>query len=80
MPSSWAKKIFKRKDWPNLITVDLLCHGVPSPGVFVDFLEDRWGIKNIEKIEMRKLDGWKSCLYIYIYICVTGGGGYKKKW
>lgn len=27
-------KAFCRKDYPNLITLDLICHGVPSPGVY----------------------------------------------
>lgn len=30
---------FLRKDYPNLITVDFLCHGVPSPGVWRKYVE-----------------------------------------
>ena len=32
-------KHFLRKDYPNLITVDFLCHGVPSPGVWRKYLK-----------------------------------------
>lgn len=31
---------FLRKDYENLLTVDIICHGVPSPGVFRTFLRD----------------------------------------
>lgn len=51
----------RHKDYPNLITIDLICHGVPSQRAF-----DKW-IKTIEykkgKIDgfnFRKLDGWSS--------------------
>lgn len=32
-------KKFLRKDYYNLITVDFLCHGVPSPGVWSKYVE-----------------------------------------
>ncbi|MEG1616672.1 MAG: Coenzyme F420 hydrogenase/dehydrogenase, beta subunit C-terminal domain [Bacteroidales bacterium] len=35
-----ALKLFLRKDFDNLITVDVACHGVPSPGVWNKYLED----------------------------------------
>lgn len=34
-------KLFLRKDYSNLITVDFICHGVPSPGVFRWYLQER---------------------------------------
>lgn len=43
---------FLRKDYDNLITVDVLCHGVPSPGVWRWYLTEeceknaRQGVKN----------------------------------
>lgn len=33
-------KRFLRKDYENLLTVDFICHGVPSPGVFRTYLRD----------------------------------------
>lgn len=31
---------FLHKDYPNLLSVDFLCHGVPSPGVWRKYLEE----------------------------------------
>ena len=31
---------FLRKDYPNLLSVDFLCHGVPSPGVWRRYLDE----------------------------------------
>ena len=31
---------FLRKDYPNLLSVDFLCHGVPSPGVWRKYLNE----------------------------------------
>ncbi len=31
---------FLRKDYPNLLSVDFLCHGVPSPGVWRRYLNE----------------------------------------
>lgn len=31
---------YLRKDYPNLLSVDFLCHGVPSPGVWRKYLEE----------------------------------------
>lgn len=33
-------KCFLRKDYTNLFTVDFICHGVPSPGVFKWYLQE----------------------------------------
>ncbi len=35
-----ALKLFLRKEYDNLITVDFICHGVPSPGVFRTYLDE----------------------------------------
>ena len=32
-------QLYLQKDYDNLITCDLICHGVPSPGVFKKFIE-----------------------------------------
>lgn len=36
-------KLFLRKDYENLLAVDIVCHGVPSPGVWRQFLTEEWG-------------------------------------
>ena len=33
-------KLFLRKAYDNLLTVDFICHGVPSPGVWKKYLEE----------------------------------------
>lgn len=36
-------KSFLRKDYGNLLAVDCVCHGVPSPGIFREYLKStRW--------------------------------------
>lgn len=35
-----ALKLFLRKDYENLLAVDFICHGIPSPGVFRWYLNE----------------------------------------
>ena len=35
----------KRKEYPNLLAVDFLCHGVPSPGVWRSYLYETYTVK-----------------------------------
>lgn len=52
---------FLGKDDPNLLTCDLVCHGVPSPGVFADYvrlLETRQGAKLVSVLFRDKAGGW----------------------
>lgn len=55
-------KAFLKQDYPNLLTVDILCHGVPSPLLWKRYLvelEHRYGAKT-QQISFRKKDpGWK---------------------
>ena len=34
---------YLRRDYPNLLAVDFLCHGVPSPGVWRRYLDETFG-------------------------------------
>ena len=49
------------KEYNNLITIDILCHGVPSPGLFekyVEYIEENYGFK-LTNINFRyKGKGW----------------------
>lgn len=40
MPNSWLEK-YLRKDYDNLLTVDFVCHGVPSPMIWRDYLNEK---------------------------------------
>lgn len=56
-------KHYLGKDYENLLTVDLVCHGVPSPKVFRKYLEELNLLHkgNLEKIKFRdKTLGWEK--------------------
>lgn len=52
---------YLRKEYPQLLTVDIVCHGVPSPVVwqrYLDSLKDR--MEKITMVSMRdKSEGWQ---------------------
>lgn len=56
-------KSFLKKDYENLYTVDVVCHGVPSPKVYslyIDYIEKKYNSK-IKKFTFRsKEEGWKN--------------------
>lgn len=54
-------KAYLRKDYDNLFTIDIICHGVPSPGIWKKYLCEKYAQYDIEKIEFRnKLNGWRD--------------------
>lgn len=64
---------YVKKDFENLITVDFVCHGVPSPGVFRDMLESeeekcKGRIKNITFREKNPNGKGEEYLYLYLYL------------
>ena len=68
-------KCYLRKDYDNLLTVEVVCHGVPSPSVWRDYLryicpEAFSGEEKITAISFRdKTNGWKD------YNVVVEAGG-----
>ena len=53
----------KKKDKDNLLTVDFVCHGVPSPGVFAAYLkeiEKKHGQRVVAYMFRDKRLGWKN--------------------
>ena len=53
----------KKKDKDNLLTVDFVCHGVPSPGVFAAYLkeiEKKHGQRVVAYTFRDKRLGWKN--------------------
>ncbi len=55
----YGLKAFLGKHYNNLITVDLICHGVPSPKVWREYLQLRSGNRGIKSISFRdKTQGW----------------------
>lgn len=63
-------KSFLGKDYDNLWTMDFVCHGVPSPGVWRQYLDEilvhgGYGRDAIEAISFRdKRNGWKNSIII----------------
>ena len=52
-------KAFLGKDYDNLVTVDFICHGVPSPLVWKKYLYEVSNGKEIQDISFRnKENGW----------------------
>ena len=56
-------KSYLRKDYDNLYTQDIICHGVPSPKVhdkYLEYQKNKFNAKKIKRIEHRnKENGWK---------------------
>ena len=73
-----AKKVNMQK----LITVDIVCHGVPSPGVFKNYIDEVEKRKNckISEIDFRdkSLNGWAD--HIEKYGTDKGKQYYSKQW
>lgn len=46
-------KKFLKMDYPNLITVDLICHGVPSPKVWEQYITEISKGRKLEKFQPR---------------------------
>lgn len=55
-------KLFLRKTYDNLLTVDFICHGVPSPGVWKKYLEELIALK----------DNRKNSVLLSPFPCPTG--------
>ena len=56
-------KSFLKKDYPKLITSDLVCHGVPSQKLFdahIDYLENKYKRK-VLKYQFRNNKNWGGC-------------------
>lgn len=69
--------LLKKIDNQNLITLDILCHGVPSGMVWKDFLNEYYSNKLIEKVEFRdkKNFGWRA----HVETVVVEGNEYSTK-
>lgn len=61
---------FLRKEYDNLLAVDVVCHSVPSPGVWQQYLSEKlqslkWEKPNIQRISFRdKRTGWKRYSFV----------------
>lgn len=46
-------RLYLKKDYENLLLVDCICHGVPSPGVFRQYLYELHEMANLERIKRK---------------------------
>lgn len=61
-----ALSLFAGKEYKNLCLIDFICHGVPSPAVWKQYLNSVARNKEIKNINFRNKDtGWQSyCFHI----------------
>jgi coenzyme F420-reducing hydrogenase beta subunit len=63
-------KSYLGKSYSNLLCVDIVCHGVPSPGVwkkYVDYRQEKAG-SAVQRISFRrKDDGWKRYSVSFLF-------------
>ena len=63
-------KAFLKKDFENLFTVDVVCHGVPSPALFEKYVQEHsHGAQGrpVKTAFRRKDDGWKLYSLSFAY-------------
>lgn len=73
-------RLYLRREYAGLRTVDVVCHGVPSPGVWRDYLRESQkehfpdaAPLSLSGLTFRdKSTGWKS--YSFSYVAQTAGG------
>jgi coenzyme F420-reducing hydrogenase beta subunit len=64
-----------KNDYPNLLTIDVICHGVPSPKVFRRYVQEKefQDKAQLKQIYFRdKKHGWKSYSVTRVMACSTG--------
>ncbi len=58
-------KAFLKKDYPQLLLLDIICHGVPSPKVFEKYIKEITSGKMTDDIQFRnKENGWKNSAFV----------------
>lgn len=63
-------KLFLRKDYDNLLLVDVICHGVPAPDIFaqrVAHMEQKHKSKLTEVHFRDKRNGWEDFCVTYVF-------------
>lgn len=69
-------KDYLKKEYNNLVTLDVVCHGVPSPGIWRDYLSHIGKGKKISNINFRdKSTGWRNYDFVVTF---TDGSGIKE--
>jgi coenzyme F420-reducing hydrogenase beta subunit len=62
-------RLFLKKDYEKLLSIDFICHGVPSPMLLKKHLAEVAGPYNSEAVDIRfrnKEKNWKKCTTTYV--------------
>ena len=59
-------KKYLGKDYDNLITVDLICHGVPSQKFFDEYLSHNYNTEDIDDVLFRMQKSWGVCFNTFM--------------
>ena len=53
---------YLNKEYEKLILIDLVCHSVPSPGIWEEYIKAQKGDKKITELSFRNMDlaGWRN--------------------
>ncbi len=71
-----ALSLYLKKSYSNLLLVDFICHGVPSPGVWQKYVHS-FGFTDIQKINFRnKSKSWEN----YCFSVCNNGKEYTQKY
>lgn len=65
------KEYFKGRD-QNLFLVDIVCHGVPSPLFFSDYIKEQYEVKNLSDFTFRKKSKTEITSYCYTFYYQDG--------
>lgn len=61
-------KSYLKKEYENLLLIDFICHGVPSPKVWKEYLNFKADKKQLEKVSFRdKIKGWSQYSLSFTY-------------
>lgn len=63
-------RAYLKKDYENLVTVDVICHGVPSPAIWERYTGYRKALasSDIQRISFRrKNSGWKRFSVLFVF-------------
>lgn len=58
------RTFLRNKEYPNLLAVDFLCHGVPSPGVWRRYLAETYGGYDAKERSRRKATAGKNSVLL----------------
>lgn len=74
-------KHFLRKEYENMLAVEVICHSVPSPGIWQRYLSEKLQSIGLQKSDIQQISfrdkstGWKTYSFV---IKAKSGNGYRE--